>query len=197
MRMHRLLSVCSLAVVFVLGAASTTLADTFQLGVLTPTSPLAQSVIAPAGPVNDQLVFNFTVANGPLDVYAALVNGNTHDAGGGLTTGLLSSGDANSYLELFSGAPNGAHALVAGSWSELVYNASSNTVTGQSQTFRLAPGNYYLEVWAAAPGDGADFTVGLFGLAVPEPATWTALILGVAMIGFAARRRREALALAD
>lgn len=31
---------------------------------------------------------------------------------------------------------------------------------------------------------------------VPEPATWAMMILGVAMIGFAARRRREGVALA-
>ena len=31
---------------------------------------------------------------------------------------------------------------------------------------------------------------------VPEPATWTMLILGVAMVGFAARRRREGTAFA-
>jgi hypothetical protein len=32
--------------------------------------------------------------------------------------------------------------------------------------------------------------------AVPEPATWSMLFLGVAMIGFAARQRREAVAVA-
>lgn len=32
--------------------------------------------------------------------------------------------------------------------------------------------------------------------AVPEPATWTMMILGVAMVGFTGRRRREAMALA-
>lgn len=29
---------------------------------------------------------------------------------------------------------------------------------------------------------------------MPEPATWTMMILGVAMVGFAGRRRREATA---
>ena len=47
---------------------------------------------------------------------------------------------------------------------------------------------------------GADYIFGVGELtytgAVPEPATWAMLILGVAMIGFATRRQREGAALA-
>lgn len=203
MRMHRLLSVCSLALVFALGVSSTTLANTYNLGALTPTNPLSISVIAPAGAINDNLTFDFTVSSGSLSVYADLVNGYTQNGNHQLATGLLSYGNSSSYIELFSGSPTGT--AVAGSHQELIYNGSSNTVTGTTQTFRLAPGNYYLEVVASAPGKagspalttgGADFTVGVFGSAAPEPGTWGMLILGAAMIGFTARRRSLAPALA-
>ena len=49
------------------------------------------------------------------------------------------------------------------------------------------------------PGAGFTTASGLTYAAspdVPEPATWMMLILGVAMIGFAARRRSEGMALA-
>jgi hypothetical protein len=54
---------------------------------------------------------------------------------------------------------------------------------------------------AMTPGGGATGNDGWglvtgFTIAVPEPATWSMLILGVAMIGFAARRRREGIAAA-
>jgi hypothetical protein len=41
-------------------------------------------------------------------------------------------------------------------------------------------------------------STGAFDLlsAVPEPATWTMTILGLGMVGFAARRRREGMAIA-
>lgn len=39
-------------------------------------------------------------------------------------------------------------------------------------------------------------TIGISLAAVPEPATWALAILGVGMIGFAARRRREGLTVA-
>lgn len=47
-------------------------------------------------------------------------------------------------------------------------------------------------------GDGAGGGGGSFVFegTVPEPATWAMLILGVAMIGFATRRRREGVAVA-
>jgi hypothetical protein len=45
------------------------------------------------------------------------------------------------------------------------------------------------------PGFGTLDNVSLTS-AVPEPATWAMLILGVAMVGFAARRRREGMVLA-
>jgi hypothetical protein len=48
---------------------------------------------------------------------------------------------------------------------------------------------------SSLPGSGWT-PISLSIAAVPEPATWAMLILGVAMIGFAARRRNEATALA-
>lgn len=53
----------------------------------------------------------------------------------------------------------------------------------------LGSGSYSLDIQGnGAGGFPAGFGVRLDG-AVPEPATWAMLILGVAMLGFAARRR--------
>src|SRR5262249_17721769 len=112
MRMHKLVSICSVALVFALGASSTALANTYNLATLSPTNPLSISALAPAGAVNDNLTFDFTVANGSLSVYADLVNGYTQNGNHQLATGLLSSGNSSSFLELFSGSPTGAHAPV-------------------------------------------------------------------------------------
>lgn len=203
MRMHRLLSICSLALVFALGTASATLAKTFNLGTITPTDPLSQSVISPAGPVNNQFTFSFTVADAPLNVYATLVNAYTQNPDLSYATGLLSYG-SGSDIELFSGTPGGSHHMLTS--SDLVFDTLHNDVTGQTQAFLLPAGDYFLQVLATAPSKssgprtltigGADFTVGLFVASVPEPATWAMLILGLAMIGGATRRRRGEMALA-
>jgi hypothetical protein len=56
----------------------------------------------------------------------------------------------------------------------------------------VTPGTY---VWTWGTGADADsFTLNIGG--VPEPATWAMLILGVAMVGLTARRRRKAAPLA-
>lgn len=67
--------------------------------------------------------------------------------------------------------------------NDFVYNSSANT------TLVSVYNPDYL-----GGGTGLDFI--LFGGAVPEPATWAMLLVGVAMIGFAARRRREGAAIA-
>jgi len=51
----------------------------------------------------------------------------------------------------------------------------------------LTPGT---SVWTW--GSGADADSFTLNIGVPEPATWAMLILGVAMVGFTARRRRQA-----
>jgi hypothetical protein len=196
--------VCSLATVFALGAASASLAAVHNLGVLTPTTPLSQAVFAAPGAVDDQFTFDIPGAAGSQFVYTMLVNSYMQTSGGSNLTGLLGSGGANDFVQLFSGLP-GSGTPVAGSLTPLVYNSSSNTVTGSTLAFTLTPGDYYVEVMSAAPAaggspnlvdGGANYTVGLFAAAVPEPATWAMLIFGVAMIGLAARRRSAGPALA-
>src|SRR5262249_25476639 len=56
----------------------------------------------------------------------------------------------------------------------------------------LAPD--WLRIGTDITGSGPfNMTFSLTGVAVPEPATWAMLILGVGMIGLAARRRRAGL----
>jgi hypothetical protein len=60
-------------------------------------------------------------------------------------------------------------------------------------------GNIYGAAVATSAGVGLDYQdngAGGIAFGVPEPATWSMLILGVAMIGFAARRRNQGTALA-
>lgn len=82
--------------------------------------------------------------------------------------------------------------------------ATSNLTTGPTiptggGTFKLGAGDYQLETLvldhpAGEPGNLAG-SINLLS-AVPEPSTWAMLILGVGLIGFAARRRREGMAAA-
>ena len=70
-----------------------------------------------------------------------------------------------------------------------------------SGQFDLPAGNYEIVIdsfgvdTVKTQGD-AKFAVELEGVSVPEPATWAMLISGLAMIGLAARRRSENVALA-
>jgi hypothetical protein len=71
----------------------------------------------------------------------------------------------------------------------------TSTDTFTDSTFAslgVTPGTY---VWTWGTGADADsLTMNIGG--VPEPATWAMLILGVAMVGLTARRRRKAAPLA-
>lgn len=65
------------------------------------------------------------------------------------------------------------------------------------------PGNNNGAIQWSPPGSGTivtnfpyDLEYALYAGGVPEPSVWAMLILGVAMIGFAARRRRQGAALA-
>lgn len=66
-------------------------------------------------------------------------------------------------------------------------------------TFKLAAGDYQLKTLvldhpAGEPGNLAG-SINLLS-AVPEPATWAMMILGLGLIGFVARRQREGMAVA-
>jgi hypothetical protein len=155
--------------------------------------------------VSEQFTFEITPADGKLNIYGTLISFFTKNSATSFRTGLLSSGGPGSNIELFAGTPTGPHAPLANSQSELIFNAGSSTVTGTTLNFTLPPGPYFLQATATAPGPGgspflttggADFTIGLFAAPVPEPGTWLLAILGVAMIGWAARRRSDMQAVA-
>ena len=57
----------------------------------------------------------------------------------------------------------------------------------------LAPGNYYLDlsgIGGGTAGYGGNLSTTQVG-AVPEPATWAMILLGFAVVGFMAHRRRN------
>jgi opacity protein-like surface antigen len=65
-------------------------------------------------------------------------------------------------------------------------------------TFNFADaGGFIVTKESVNPSGGPEDLVPVNGsiTAVPEPATWAMLLLGVGMIGFAARRRREGVAI--
>jgi hypothetical protein len=83
----------------------------------------------------------------------------------------------------FSGGANGEIL-------DLTADASSPTSGPQPSS-----GDEYVTISSIAGGN-YDAGIILDGTAVPEPATWAMLILGVAMVGFAARRRNAGAAIA-
>jgi hypothetical protein len=90
--------------------------------------------------------------------------------------------------------------------SNVLKNDYDHAISGQSGTFYLSAGWQPIEILQFEDSGTTGLTVDVNGnplggtwiatTAVPEPATWATLILGVAMIGFAVRRRREEMALA-
>jgi hypothetical protein len=92
-------------------------------------------------------------------------------------------------LQLFvNGAPQGSDFTVssnAGQWQ--TFTATWNSGSATSASLALQDLNL--------TRSGNDFSIdGLSFAAVPEPATWAMTILGVAMIGAAARRRSQGIA---
>jgi hypothetical protein len=87
---------------------------------------------------------------------------------------------------LFSGTPSTGTSI----------GVSGGTPTAATLKQGLAPGNYYLELQTNLPPGETDLVTGGITLlsAVPEPATWATMILGIGLIGVAARRRRVSAA---
>ena len=149
--------------------------------------PNASAIDAAAVAAND--VFNFAT---PTTVVAS----GTYD----FTFGVATTADINidsqaqashkgtSYvvtLDLYSGAP-GAGTLL-----------DSNSATAASFSDILSPGNYYLEVsQIKAPTGNTKVSVSgsISPSAVPEPAAWSLMLMGVGGLGAALRRRRQMVA---
>jgi PEP-CTERM motif len=107
--------------------------------------------------------------------------GGTPGLGGGTGSDLWVQAESNHLyvsLDYVSGTPLGT--------STAIFTDSTFASLG------VTPGTY---VWTWGTGADADsLTMNIGG--VPEPATWAMLILGVAMVGLTARRRRKAAPLA-
>jgi hypothetical protein len=136
--------------------------------------------------------------------------GNAIDLDGSTGTGFSPSGEIQSVMSLAKGDYTVQFEL-AGNLRGAPVQTVDISIGGQTQTLTLPAGQgFTLETLHFTDASGhlsfadmgpasqqgnllADVNV---TAGIPEPATWAMLILGVAMIGFAARRRAEGAALA-
>ncbi len=84
---------------------------------------------------------------------------------------------------LWFGVPSGPNSLLG---------TSSLGTTGVLNLSNIGGGNYFMQIDASNLAMPEEVVRGLIQLsAVPEPATWGMMTLGVGMLGLAARRRRS------
>ena len=125
----------------------------------------------------------------PIDVRATI-----HGIGG-LQSSNTSSGAADSLTITPS---NGAQPLYTGSWQVGGGPGPLQRMFGFYYSWDMQPGVTYAVVMTSnlATGDGyvSAFLDPAVGLSVPEPASWTFMIGGLACVGALARRRGRALA---
>jgi hypothetical protein len=119
----------------------------------------------------------FTGLSGPTELGTVFPATYPATSANGETVGLQKGPTIDLPTGYKSGTPLGT--------STAVFGGASLTNEG------IAPGTY---VWTW--GQGADADSLTINAGVPEPATWAMMILGVAMIGFALRRRSVGPALA-
>jgi hypothetical protein len=171
MKVSSLLAGMGLAATLAFAASSASAA--VNLGVLTAgPAGLSSSVNAPTGAYSEE--FDFTINPPPLSVYGQLVNFAVSNISGTFDSGTLSLYDASNTL-LGSGALGGLPGFV---------------MIGATPTVGLFPGAYHIQVTGNVSDPlGANFTLGVFGAAVPEPATWATMIAGLGMLGGALRFR--------
>jgi hypothetical protein len=159
------------ALAFATGASATT----YDLGTLTATTPLSQSVSA-KGAVDD--IFDFQINPPPLNTYGQLIDF--------LVAGQSGLFDTGATIGLYTSTGNLLGSLNA------ILSVPGFLSTGATTTVPLMPGNYYVEVKGNVSNpDGANYTMGVFGAAVPEPATWAMLIGGLGLIGASLRLSRR------
>jgi hypothetical protein len=137
----------------------------------------------------------FTIAPGELlTSYDVTTQATVTPTGGG--NGIISGGSAEIYQ--ISGM---THTPIAASLINLA-SAPPNQLSTFSNSFDLGPGSYFvqinsfgLDVAGQKSGVAAKYSVELQGTAVPEPATWAAMLVGFGAIGVSmrsARRKRAA-----
>jgi len=174
------------ALMFAAGSASATV---YLLGDLNSSAPLSKSVVdkpSKSGVVSDQ--FEFTVGPAALLTYGQLE----------VTLNKQSSVLTGGYIQL--------EKLVKGTYVPILspvdtytpIGAQTGSYTIATNTADLGAGQYLLDVESKDLSKklGVNYTVGIFGSAVPEPATWAVMLFGFGAIGATMRnaRRQQALA---
>lgn len=121
-------------------------------------------------------------ANLNLTPLAEFDPGNANQTSGGIT---FSSGSLSGTFTLAPGVDLGYYAVKAGNQFVLYEFTGTGTGPFNWSTADLKVGN------GQQPGLSHIVFFGSVGNAVPEPATWAMMLLGIGMIGSGARRRRQ------
>lgn len=186
---------------FTVGAASNTIWATDAAAVM-----IAQAFVKPGYSVGQ--IFTGTVTLFAQSSDALGWNGVSFEQAGFTGTFSFTSGSINVLTMNFSG---GVFTRTTGITPTVSLLAECPCgITWTSDVFDLVNPQDYAFALNALLGDdwtdadktdptfrGRDFTgngVGTFAAVVPEPATWAMLISGFGLVGFAARRRRTAIA---
>lgn len=159
-------------------SASAANVGTYNLGILTASGGLSQAVTGDTGAIDD--IFNFSINPPPLNSYGQLIDfaqtGQSGVFAPGATIGLFTSGG-----------------VAIGPAQEIATLGGLGSL-GDTLTERLGPGSYYVEVvGTAADSQAINYGLSIFGAAVPEPAAWAMMIVGLGLIGstLRVRARRE------
>jgi hypothetical protein len=141
-------------------------------------APAAEGTIITQGgsDVVNHIHFSTAVVNPYLAIFSAGQSGHP--------VTFVFSNDAS--LSLLSGGP--------GHWGGQALTLSGQTVTGEEGNGVVKLTGSYQDIWFTTPQSENyyGFTVGAAVAAVPEPSTYAMMGLGLGLLGFAARRRKQA-----
>lgn len=174
--MKKALKVVAVSAVLSFGIGSANADVTVIPGAISGTPVIETNHIPGLGSVfNDEI--QFTVAPGATKIIANAV---TLDLAGFLGIEPLTA-------TLYSGAV-GDHGTSLGSADQITQGVSFGT--GTLFPLTLAPGTYHIDFnGTTTEGGGGFYSVAI--AAVPEPETYAMLLVGLGLIGFAARRRKH------
>jgi len=152
----------------------------------------------PAADGNQWLVLGETGQGGPSTVdytiqqtFVGLEPGKTYALSFALSSELSAGGAATAEVSFLNGSSftptvYTAPAATVTFWNPWQQFTTSFVATGTSATLQFKD----LAAENLSGGDVGIDNVSVIGAGVPEPATWAMMLIGVAGIGFAARRRR-------